>query len=57
MEPYISDLKVSCFNDLLDRSIIEKAYKSIILPLHEIALSNGFASDWVYKCTKNNLDK
>jgi len=49
MEPFISDLNISSYSDLLDESILDKAYKSTILPLYEIAKTNGFSSGWLYK--------
>lgn len=55
MEPYISDLNVACYDDLLDETILEKAYRSTIMPLYEIAKTNGFSSDWAYREDKVDI--
>lgn len=54
MEPYISDLNVTCYEDLLDEVSLDKAYRSTIIPLYEIAKTNGFSSDWFYR--ENKID-
>jgi hypothetical protein len=54
MEPYIADLNVACYDDLLDETILDKAYRSTIMPLYEIARSNGFSSGWAYR--ENKID-
>ncbi len=48
MESYISDLHLNSYADILDEVKLETAYKNTILPLYEIAKSNGFGADWQY---------
>ena len=48
MEPYISDLHLTSYVDVLDEVKLEVAYKNTILPLYEIAQSNGFCANWQY---------
>jgi len=52
MQPYISDLHITSYDDLLDQTILDTAYRSIIMPLYEIAKTNGFSSDWAYRESK-----
>jgi len=51
LEPYISDLNLTSYDDLLDEVVLDKAYRNTIMPLYEIAKMNGFSSDWVYEKT------
>lgn len=48
MQPYISDLHIANYDDLLNKTVIEQAFKHIIMPLYEIASTNGFSADWTY---------
>ena len=54
MQPYISDLHIANYDDLLNQTVIEKAYKNTIMPLYEIASTNGFSTGWVYKEKQDN---
>jgi SOS-response transcriptional repressor LexA len=54
MEPYISDLHLTSYADVLDEVKLEAAYNNTIRPLYEIAQSNGFCAGWQYSTTKEN---
>ena len=49
MAPYVSDLNIACVADVLDGSKLESAYEHTLLPLYEIAKTNGFGAAWVYQ--------
>jgi hypothetical protein len=48
MEPYLSDLKLSSFGDLLNKIKLDKAFRGTLLPLYEIASINGFSRNWEF---------
>lgn len=47
-EPFVSELKVSQAEDLLNLEILSKAYEISILPLISLATLQGFTPNWVY---------
>ncbi len=47
-EPFISDLKVSQADDLLNLDVLSKAYEITTLPLISLATMQGFSPNWVY---------
>lgn len=49
MQPYVSDLHLSSFNDLSNQTVVYNAFQNTIKPLYEIASVNGFSSGWVYQ--------
>lgn len=49
VESYVSDLKLSGFEDLLIMEKIENAYNRIIPPLKSLAIVQGFSSNWKYQ--------
>lgn len=49
VEPYISDLKISNKEDLLDIDKLGKAYEHVLSPLITLASNQGFSSGWRYK--------
>jgi phage repressor protein C with HTH and peptisase S24 domain len=59
MEPYISDLHLSCYDDILDQQKLETAYQKTISPLYEIAKNLNFNLDWQfpYKIFEENIQK
>ena len=46
-EPYVADLKIT-LDDLLDITNLRKAYESSLYPLINLAVSQGFSSNWEY---------
>jgi len=53
VEPFIADLKFSCAQDLLDATMLRRAYKSTLLPMLELARTLGFSANWTYQRTKS----
>ncbi len=49
VKPYIGDLSLPNYGDLLDRERLHKAYETSVLPLLQLAEANGFEPGWV--CT------
>jgi hypothetical protein len=49
IEPYLSDLRFSDKLDLLDREKLERAYKSTLLPMLELAKNLGFSANWRFR--------
>ena len=49
IESYLTDLKISDKNNLLDLDILHSAYKSTVLPLLSLAAGQGFMADWSYQ--------
>ncbi|MBE9086741.1 MULTISPECIES: HNH endonuclease domain-containing protein [unclassified Tolypothrix] len=47
-ESFVSELKVSQANDLLNLEILRNAYQITTLPLISLATMQGFSPDWVY---------
>ncbi len=47
-EPFISDLKVSQADDLLNLDVLTKAYEITTIPLISLATMQGFSPNWVY---------
>ncbi|MEA5561301.1 HNH endonuclease domain-containing protein [Planktothrix agardhii] len=47
-EPFISELKISNTDDLLDLEKLTNAYKITLNPLIALAKNQGFSSNWVY---------
>ncbi|MBN4003507.1 HNH endonuclease domain-containing protein [Nostoc sp. LPT] len=47
-ESFVSELKVSQADDLLNLDILSKAYKITTLPLISLATIQGFSPNWVY---------
>jgi HNH endonuclease len=48
IEPYIAGLRITDKADLLDLEKLHHAYESVILPQLNLAISHGFAPNWVY---------
>jgi len=48
IESYLTDLKISDKNKLLDLEIISSAYKTTVLPLISLATNQGFRANWFY---------
>lgn len=49
IESYLSGLKISNKNDLLDLEKLSNAYKRELEPLMSLAINQGFKSDWNYE--------
>jgi hypothetical protein len=49
IEPYLSDLRFSDKLDLLDREKLDRAYKSTLLPMLELAKNLGFSANWRFR--------
>ncbi|WZF18959.1 HNH endonuclease domain-containing protein [Nostoc sp. UHCC 0302] len=47
-ESFVSELKVSQTEDLLNLEVLSKAYKITTLPLISLATMQGFSANWVY---------
>ncbi|MBG1266319.1 hypothetical protein F8S12_07780 [Nostoc sp. WHI] len=47
-ESFVSELKVSQADDLLNLEVLSKAYKITTLPLISLATIQGFSPNWVY---------
>ena len=45
-EPYLLDLKLSTYEELLELPLLTEAYKKVVPPLMELAKVNGFRSGW-----------
>ncbi|MDB9338750.1 MULTISPECIES: HNH endonuclease domain-containing protein [Cyanophyceae] len=48
-EPFVSELKVSQADDLLNLEILKNAYERTIQPLSSLATIQGFSANWVYR--------
>ncbi len=48
-EPFVSELKVSQADDLLNLEILTNAYERTIQPLSSLANIQGFSANWVYR--------
>jgi hypothetical protein len=46
---YISDLRFSSKNDLLQFAQLKKAYELQMQPLIALATSQGFENDWIFR--------
>lgn len=49
IESYLTDLKISDKNNLLDLGIISSAYTNTVLPLVSLAATQGFMAGWSYQ--------
>lgn len=49
IESYLTDLKISDQNNLLDLDILNSAYRNTVLPLLSLATTQGFMADWSYQ--------
>jgi hypothetical protein len=49
IESYISDLRFSSKNDLLQFAQLKKAYELQMQPLIALAMSQGFENDWIFR--------
>lgn len=47
-EPFITDLKISNLDDLLNFQILHNAYKIVFNPLISLATNQGFTANWCY---------
>lgn len=45
-EPFLSDLRLPDFDSLTDLASMERAFRTNVEPLMELAKSNGFTGDW-----------
>jgi hypothetical protein len=45
-EPYLLDLKLATYDELLELPLLTDAYKRVVPPLMELAKVNGFRSGW-----------
>lgn len=48
IEPYIAELRIVDKSDLLDLEKLHTAYKSVVLPQINLAISHGFTPNWIY---------
>lgn len=46
MEPFIDDFKLSDYGKLLDKKVLDEAYRSAMLPQAQIAENYGFTPGW-----------
>jgi hypothetical protein len=53
IEPYLLDLKISDRSNLFHLDILRKAYTDNILPLINLAITQGFLTDWNYDQSGN----
>ncbi|MBD2364928.1 hypothetical protein H6G36_27840 [Anabaena minutissima FACHB-250] len=49
IESYLTDLKISDKNKLLDLNAISSAYTNTVLPIVSLATTQGFMADWSYQ--------
>ncbi|MBE9212635.1 hypothetical protein IQ247_07880 [Plectonema cf. radiosum LEGE 06105] len=49
IESYLTDLKISDKNNLLDFKILNSAYRNTVLPLLSLAATQGFMTGWLYQ--------
>ena len=54
MQPYIADLHISDYDGLTNQTVMETAFRNTIMPLYEIADTNGFSAGWTYQERQNN---
>jgi len=47
-EPFVSELKVNQYDDLLNINILINAYESTVKPLISLATNQGFSANWIY---------
>ncbi len=47
IEPYLTDLRIEG-KDILDINRLKQSLSSTINPLHSLAVTQGFSSDWIY---------
>jgi predicted AAA+ superfamily ATPase len=47
-ETFVSELKVSQSDDLLNLEILTNAYETILQPLISLATIHGFSANWIY---------
>jgi len=48
IEPYISELRVTDKDDLLNLEKLRSAYEAVVLPQMNLAISHGFTPNWRY---------